>query len=64
MRMGMVEVNINRRRLVTRLITGMSVVGAGFAVVPFLSSMSPRARAKAAGAPTTVARRLHDNPGV
>ncbi len=50
----MVEVNFKRRRLLTRLTTGVGAVGAGFAVVPFVSSLLPSERAKAAGAPTTV----------
>jgi len=50
----MVEVNIKRRRFLTRLTAGVGAVGAGFAIIPFVSSMAPSARAKAAGAPTTV----------
>ncbi|HED13482.1 MAG TPA: ubiquinol-cytochrome c reductase iron-sulfur subunit [Gammaproteobacteria bacterium] len=50
----MVEVNFRRRRFLTRLTAGVGAVGAGFAVVPFVSSMLPSARALAAGSPTTV----------
>lgn len=46
-------VNPRRRRLLT-ITTGLGLVGAGFAVVPFVLSMTPSARARAAGAPVEV----------
>jgi ubiquinol-cytochrome c reductase iron-sulfur subunit len=46
-------VDTQRRRLL-QLTTAVGAVGAGFAAVPFVASMSPSARAKAAGAPVEV----------
>lgn len=43
-----------QRRFLLRLTTAVSAVGAGFAAVPFVASMTPSARAKAAGAPVEV----------
>lgn len=44
----------SQRRLLLRLTTAVGAVGAGFAAVPFVRSMTPSARAKAAGAPVEV----------
>ena len=46
-------VDPQRRRLL-QLTTAVGAVGAGFAAVPFVASMAPSARAKAAGAPVEV----------
>jgi len=45
------EVNPSRRRFLTAATTVIGGVGVGFALVPFISSMSPSAKARAAGAP-------------
>jgi ubiquinol-cytochrome c reductase iron-sulfur subunit len=44
-------VDIKRRRVLVAATSAMGAVGAGFVAVPFISSMQPSARAKAAGAP-------------
>ncbi len=44
-------VDIKRRRMLVTGTSVLGVVGVGFVAVPFLSSMQPSARAKAAGAP-------------
>lgn len=44
-------VDKGRRRFLTNATVVAGAVGAGFAVVPFVSSMNPSARAQAAGAP-------------
>ncbi len=44
----------SRRRFLTRLTTGMGAVGVAFAATPFVLSMMPSARARAAGAPVEV----------
>lgn len=46
-------VDPRRRRLVI-VTTGLGLVGAGFAATPFVKSMEPSARARAAGAPVEV----------
>jgi ubiquinol-cytochrome c reductase iron-sulfur subunit len=46
-------VDPQRRRLL-QLTSAVGAVGAGFAAVPFVASMAPSARAKAAGAPVEV----------
>ncbi len=46
-------VDRTRRRLLT-ITTGIGAVGVGFAAAPFVISMMPSARAKAAGAPVEV----------
>ncbi len=46
-------VNRTRRRLLAAT-TGLGLVGTAFAAVPFVASMSPSARARAAGAPVEV----------
>ncbi|MBI5783732.1 MAG: ubiquinol-cytochrome c reductase iron-sulfur subunit, partial [Gammaproteobacteria bacterium] len=46
-------VNPRRRRLLA-ITSGLGVVGTAFAVTPFVLSMFPSARAKAAGAPVEV----------
>jgi len=43
--------NTSRRRFLTAATTVVGAVGVGFALVPFVSSMQPSARARAAGAP-------------
>lgn len=48
------QVNKERRKFLTGVTTGVGVAGAAVAVVPFVSSMSPSARAKAAGAPVQI----------
>ena len=47
------NVNQKRRRLLV-LTSGLGVIGAGFASVPFIASMTPSARARALGAPVEV----------
>jgi len=44
-------VDLKRRRVLTVAASAVGVVGAGFVAVPFIASMEPSARAKAAGAP-------------
>ncbi|HEB55139.1 MAG TPA: ubiquinol-cytochrome c reductase iron-sulfur subunit [Gammaproteobacteria bacterium] len=44
-------VDTSRRRFLTAATSVVGAVGAGFVAVPFISSMEPSARAKAAGAP-------------
>jgi len=43
-----------RRRRLLQITTGLGVVGTAFAAAPFVMSMMPSARAKAAGAPVEV----------
>jgi ubiquinol-cytochrome c reductase iron-sulfur subunit len=43
--------NTGRRRFLTAATTVVGAVGAGFLLVPFISSMQPSAKARAAGAP-------------
>ena len=45
------EANNGRRRFLTAATTVVGLVGTGFALVPFVSSMQPSAKARAAGAP-------------
>ena len=45
------EVNPSRRRFLTAATTVIGGVGVAFALVPFISSMQPSAKARAAGAP-------------
>jgi len=45
------ETNTGRRRFLTAATTVIGAVGAGFVLVPFISSMQPSAKARAAGAP-------------
>ena len=52
--MGDDQGNRERRKFLTGLTTGVGVAGAAVAVVPFVSSMTPSARAKAAGAPIQI----------
>jgi ubiquinol-cytochrome c reductase iron-sulfur subunit len=47
-------VDPRRRRLLTVLTSGLGAIGAAFAATPFIQSMLPSARAKAAGAPVEV----------
>ncbi len=47
-------VDQGKRRFLTVATTGVGAVGVGFAVAPFVMSMLPSARAKAAGAPVEV----------
>jgi ubiquinol-cytochrome c reductase iron-sulfur subunit len=44
-------VNQNRRRVLIAATSVVGAVGAGFAAVPFIASMNPSAKARAAGAP-------------
>ena len=48
------NVNKGRRRMLTLATSAVGAVGVGFAVTPFILSMTPSARAKAAGAPVEV----------
>ena len=48
------HVDESRRRFITGVTVGVGAIGTGFAAVPFLMSMSPSERAKAAGAPVEV----------
>mgnify|MGYP001828002291 FL=1 len=45
------DVDLKKRRMLIAATAGMGAVGAGFALVPFIKSMNPSARAKAMGAP-------------
>ena len=47
-------VDRDKRRFLTMLTTGVGAVGVGFAATPFVLSMTPSARARAAGAPVEV----------
>ncbi|KXX66203.1 ubiquinol-cytochrome c reductase iron-sulfur subunit [Marichromatium gracile] len=49
--MSATAVNKTRRRLLVAATSAVGAVGAGFALVPFVASMNPSARARAAGAP-------------
>jgi len=49
--MGGDNTNSGRRRFLTVATTVVGAVGTGFVLVPFISSMQPSARARAAGAP-------------
>ena len=44
-------VDLKRRRVLTVAASAVGAVGAGFVAVPFIASMQPSAKAKAAGAP-------------
>ena len=48
------QVNQERRRFLTNVTTGVGAAGVAVAVVPFVASMTPSAKAKAAGAPVQV----------
>ncbi len=48
------NVNKGRRRMLVLATSAIGAVGAGFATAPFILSMTPSARAKAAGAPVEV----------
>ncbi len=50
----MSETGVNRRRRLLLITSGLGLVGSGFAATPFVLSMTPSARAKAAGAPVEV----------
>ena len=45
------DTNPARRRFLTQATTAVGAVGVGFLLVPFISSMAPSAKARAAGAP-------------
>ncbi len=47
-------IDVSRRHFLTASATAVGAVGTGFAAVPFLSAMSPSAKARAAGAPVEV----------
>ncbi|MBF0219351.1 MAG: ubiquinol-cytochrome c reductase iron-sulfur subunit [Gammaproteobacteria bacterium] len=49
--MSTVGVDLGRRRFLTATTSVVGAVGAGFAVAPFVISMQPSAKARAAGAP-------------
>ena len=46
------EVDLSRRKLLTRATIATGAVGAVFAAVPFIESWNPSERAQAQGAPT------------
>jgi ubiquinol-cytochrome c reductase iron-sulfur subunit len=48
------SVDKDKRRFLTGMTAGFAAVGAAFAVVPFVKSMTPSARARNAGAPVTI----------
>jgi len=48
------DVDLSRRKFLTRATIATGAVGAAFAAVPFIESWSPSERARAQGAPTTV----------
>jgi ubiquinol-cytochrome c reductase iron-sulfur subunit len=48
------EVDAGKRRFLVAATTVVGAVGVGFALVPFVSSMQPSAKARAAGAPVRV----------
>ena len=48
------QVNQERRRFLTNVTTGVGAAGAAVAMVPFVASMTPSAKARAAGAPVQV----------
>ena len=48
------QVNQERRRFLTGVTTGVGAAGVAVAVVPFVASMTPSAKARAAGAPVQV----------
>ncbi len=48
------EVDHGKRRFLIKLTTGIGLVGTAFAATPFVLSMMPSARARAAGAPVEV----------
>ncbi len=48
------EVDHKKRQFLTKVTTGLGVVGTAFAATPFVLSMTPSARARAAGAPVEV----------
>jgi ubiquinol-cytochrome c reductase iron-sulfur subunit len=50
-RMSGDETNTGRRRFLTAATSVVGAVGVGFVLVPFISSMQPSAKARAAGAP-------------
>ncbi|MGV6826514.1 MAG: ubiquinol-cytochrome c reductase iron-sulfur subunit [bacterium] len=49
--MSVEGVDLKKRRFLTAATSVVGAVGAGFALVPFIKSMNPSARAKALGAP-------------
>lgn len=48
------DVNASKRQFLTKALSVVGAVGAGFLAVPFLSQMQPSAKAMAAGAPVDV----------
>jgi len=46
------DVDLSRRKFLTRATIATGAIGAGFAAVPFIASWSPSERARAQGAPT------------
>ena len=49
--MSRTRVNETRRRVLVAATTAVAAIGTGYALVPFVASMNPSARARAAGAP-------------
>jgi ubiquinol-cytochrome c reductase iron-sulfur subunit len=49
---GETEVDLSRRKFLTRATIATGAVGAGFAAVPFIASWNPSERARAQGVPT------------
>lgn len=52
--MGAEDINVPRRRFLVAATAALGAVGSVAAAVPFIASMSPSARARAAGAPVDV----------
>jgi ubiquinol-cytochrome c reductase iron-sulfur subunit len=48
------DIDRRRRRFLTAVTSGVGAIGLGFAATPFVLSMTPSARARAAGAPVEV----------
>lgn len=48
------ELDAEKRRFLTKVVSVAGIVGAGLAVTPFIASMAPSARAQAAAAPVEV----------
>ena len=50
----MSETGVNQRRRLLLITSGLGLVGSAFAATPFVLSMTPSARAQAAGGPAEV----------
>ena len=55
------KTNTGRRRFLTAATTVVGAVGVGFVLVPFVSSMQPSAKARAAGAPVRADVSKHES---